>query len=274
MNVSESAQIHPTALVSADCVMGPGVRIEAFAIIEGAVTLGAGTIVRPHAHLIGELVLGERNDIGTGVVLGARPQHLSYQGAPCRTVVGHNNVFREHATVHGSFIAGAATRIGDRNYFMVNTHIGHDSCVGNDCIFVNGALVAGHCTIEDRAMLSGNCAIHQFGKMGKVSLLSGGGMATKDVPPFAIISDRSQFRGVNVIGMRRAGYTASAVAAVRKAYQWLYSGTLMQKLAIAKIEAELGQHEAVAEIIRFVKASKRGIPGAHFGKKEALADAA
>lgn len=275
MSIAASARIHSTALLSPDCVIGENVQIGPYAVLEGRVTIGPDCVIRPHAHLVGELVMGQGNDIGKGVSIGDRPQHTGHKGAPTRVLIGDRNVFREGVTVHGSFVEGGVTRIGDDNFLMVNSHVAHDCTLGNNIILVNGALVAGHATLHDRVTMSGNSALHQFGMAGKLAFISGGGLATKDVPPFAIVHGRSEFGGVNLVGMRRNGYSRADIDAVRKAYDIIYNQGLMLKLGLAKVAKELGHVDAVNDILEFIRSSKRGVPGAHLmGRSEGLSEAA
>lgn len=254
--------IHPTAVVAHGAELAPDVRVGPFAVIDGAVTLGAGCVVRAHAHLVGPFTAGEGNDFGTGCVIGDRPQHLGYKGEITELVIGHGNTFREHVTVHRGMPNTGGTRIGDGNLFMVGSHVAHDCRIGNHTIFVNGAMIGGHVEIGDRALLSGNAGVHQFGRVGKLALVRTQSALTVDAPPFFIVEGTNRALGVNIIGLRRAGYSSPDIQAIRKAFNILYRGGLLITLATAKIEAELGDHPPVRELVEFVRSSKRGIPGA------------
>jgi UDP-N-acetylglucosamine acyltransferase len=259
MPVDPSAKVHPTAIVSGEAELGPGVEVGPYTVIEGLVTLGPGTVVGPYAHLIGPLKMGKENRVGTGCVIGSEPQHLAYKGQPTSTEIGDGNAFREHVTVHrGSHVEGV-TRIGNHNYLMAHSHVAHDCHVANNCILVNGALLAGHCRLDDRVIMSGGSALQQFVRVGRLSMVSGHESATKDVIPFVIVGARNVIAGVNTIGLRRAGFTAEEILAVRKAFHLLYRSGLMLKLAIQKLEMELAGVPVVQEIVDFIKASKRGI---------------
>src|SRR5262245_5469618 len=267
MPVAASTCVHPTAVVSTEAELADGIQIGPCAAIEGPVTIGPDCIISPHTHLIGPLVMGRGNRVGTGTVIGSEPQHLGYHGQPSRTEIGDFNTFREHVTIHrGSHVEGeGVTRIGSHNYFMVNAHVAHDCKVANHCILVNGALLAGHCELQDQVYMSALTAIHQFVRMGRLSFLNGQESSTKDVPPFLIVKNRSAMLGVNVVGMRRAGIASADISAVRKAFQILYRSDLMLKVGVERAEAELGSNPVVAEMLQFIRAkSKRGImrPGA------------
>lgn len=262
------ASIHPTALVSPEARLAAGVSIGPFAVIEGPVIIGEGTIIHSHAHLFGPLTLGANNDVGSGSVLGGAPQHLGYKGEVTEVVIGDGNIFREHTTVHRGMPAGVGpgtgvTRVGDRNLFMAASHVGHDSRIGNDCIFANSALIAGHVEVCDRALISGNSCVHQFCRVGRLALLSGSSAISKDMPPFWMMQDINIVCGVNTIGMRRAGMPSPEIQAVRRAFSMIYLERMTIPAAVLKIEAELGQFPAIRELLEFIRTTKRGICGSH-----------
>jgi UDP-N-acetylglucosamine acyltransferase len=263
MPIAPTAQVHPTAILSPEAEVGEGTQIGPYAILEGQVRIGPNCIIRPHVHLVGPLIMGCENQVFTGAVLGDRPQHLKYQGEPTRLEIGDHNVFREGVTIHRGTTQSWITRIGSHNYFMANSHVGHDCVVGNHGIFANGALVGGHCTIGDNVYLSGNCAIHQFIRVGRLALLSGCSITTKDMPPFMIQQGINTVVAVNVIGMRRAGIANEQIDAVRRAFRILYRESLVTSAALARIEAELGTADVIAELVTFIRQSTRGINGMH-----------
>ena len=263
MTRSDVRLIHPTAIISAEAILAPDVRVGPFAVIDGPVQIGPGSHIRAHVHLMGPMTIGADNDIGTGCILGDRPQHLAYKGEDTRVEIGDGNTFREHVTVHrGMPDSRGVTRIGDGNYFMVNSHVAHDCILGNRGMFVNGCLIGGHAEIADRAMLSGNSTVHQNCRVGKLALLGACSSCTVDVPPFWIVRELNTVRGVNVIGMKRAGYSPEEIVAVRKAFKMLYLQRMTISLAVARMEQDLGHSPAVVELVDFIRKSKRGIPGA------------
>ena len=263
MPIAQSARIHPTAIVAAEAEVGEDVQVGPYVIVEGAVRIGAGCVLRPGVHLIGPLTMGCHNTVFGGAVLGEQPQHLHYAGEPTRLVIGDHNVFREHVTVHRGTTQSWETRIGNHNFLMANSHVAHDCKVGNHCIIANGALLAGHCILEDNVYLSGNCALHQFVRVGRLALLSGVSATTKDIPPFIIQQRINCVVGVNVVGMRRAGIPTAHIDAVRRAFHVLYREELALPTALAKIEAEVGGTPEVAEMLAFIRASTRGINLGH-----------
>ncbi len=262
--------IHPTALVSPEAQLAADVTVGPFAVIDGPVAVGPGCSVGARAHLIGPMTLGANNQIHTGAVLGGAPQHLGYKGEPTDVEIGSGNVFREHVTVHRGMPIGAGpgtgtTKIGDRCLFMAGAHVAHDCVVGSDVILANGALLGGHVTVGDRAFLSGNSAVHQFCRVGRLAFLSGTSATTKDLPPFWVMQDVNRVRGLNLVGMKRAGMPAAERAAVRSAFRIIYltRPAIPLTAAMLRIEAEFGAFPAIQELVAFVRTAKRGIAGAH-----------
>lgn len=256
---NSSSRIHPTAIISAESEIADDVVIGPYVVIENKVRIGQGCVIRPYVHLIGPMVLGCRNTVFSGAVLGERPQHTKYNDEPTSTEIGDDNIFREQVTVHRGTSQSWTTRIGNGNFFMANSHVAHDCIVGNNCILANGALVGGHSILHNNAYLSGNAAVHQFVRMGRLSLLSGTSASTKDVPPFVMIQGINVICGVNVVGMRRAGLTHEQIDGVRRAYNLLYRGDNLISIALEKITREVGHVAPVAEMVQFIRDSKRGI---------------
>ncbi|HEY2910939.1 MAG TPA: acyl-ACP--UDP-N-acetylglucosamine O-acyltransferase [Gemmataceae bacterium] len=272
--------IHATAIVSPEAKLGAGVRVGAYAVIEGPVNLGEGCVVEPLARLVGPVFAGRNNTFGSACVIGGAPQHTGYKGEITRVEIGDGNTFREHTTVHRAMPAGTGpgdgvTRIGDANLFMVGAHVAHDCRVGNNCILANSALLAGHVETGDRIFLSGNSAVHQFCRVGRLAFLSGSSASSKDIPPFWVMQDVNRVCGVNVIGMRRAGVPTVEIQAVRRAFRFIYIERMTVSAALMRMEAELGGVPAVRELIDFIRSSKRGICGpAYFDSNAADATAA
>jgi UDP-N-acetylglucosamine acyltransferase len=254
-----ASSIHPTALVAPTAELGENVEIGAHVIIEGKVTIGPACVIRPGAFLYGPLTMGRRNMVYSGAILGEAPQHLKYQGEPTSLEIGDGNVFREFVTIHRGTTHRMRTIIGSDNYFMVNSHIGHDCIVGNRNILANGALVAGHCVLADNIFLSGNSAVHQFVRIGRLALLSGCAITTKDIPPFVMQQGVDNVVGMNVVGMRRAGLKPAETNGVRQAFRILFREGNPLGVAIAKIDKEFGHVEAVRELLAFLREPGRGI---------------
>lgn len=254
-----SAKIHPTALVSSDAELADDVEVGPYAIIEGKVRLGAGCVIKAHAYLIGPLTMGVGNVVFSSAVIGERPQHFQYKDEPTGVEIGDHNVFREHVTVHRGTVHSWTTKIGSRNYLMVNSHVAHDCVVGNRCLLANGALLGGHCTLDDNVYISGNSALHQFVRVGRLALLSGCSASTKDVPPFIIQQGINIVEGINVVGMRRAGMDNEQIQNVKRAFRILYRERHTLPAAMALLDKELGNAPEVAEMLTFIRTSTRGI---------------
>jgi len=264
MPISPSARVHPSAVIDPRATIGDGVEVGPFVVIDGPATIGPRCVLRARSILCGQVIVGEGNDVGVGAVLGERPQHLAYTGEEdTRTVIGDFNIFREGVTIHRGTPLTGETRVGDRNFMMVNSHIGHDSVIGSNITMANGSLVAGHCEVQDRAFLSGNAAMHQFSRIGRLAFLSGNSGSTRDLLPFMTMAERDQVVGINKVGMLRAGLTLDDVSVVRRAYKLLFRERLLQRRAIEKMDQELGDHPLIQEILTFINTSKRGFVGGH-----------
>ena len=259
MPITPTARVHPTALIAGEVDLDDGVQVGPYVVIEGKVQVGAGCVIRAGAQLYGPLTMGRHNHVYPGAVLGEAPQLVKYNGEPTHLVIGDGNIFRELVTVHRGTTHSWETRIGNDNFLMANAHVAHDCRVGDSCIIANGALLGGHCVLEDSVYLSGNCAVHQFVRLGRLSLLSGVSATTKDIPPFIIQQRINCIVGVNVVGMRRAGIPTAHIDAVRRAFHILYRQGLLVPQAVALIEREWGDVPEVAEMVAFIRASSRGI---------------
>ncbi|MCC7192871.1 MAG: acyl-ACP--UDP-N-acetylglucosamine O-acyltransferase [Phycisphaeraceae bacterium] len=254
-------KIHPSSIVDPQAKLAEDVEIGPWCMVRGAVQIGKGTRLLERVSLKGPLILGERNVLYPNVSLGYEPQDWKFnlETAGAGTVIGDANLFREGVTVHRA-TGTKPTTIGHRNMFMVNSHAGHDVVVGNDCTLANGALLAGHVTIEDRVILGGGAGVHQFCRLGRMSMLGGGAVLVQDLPPFCLVITSRAVAGLNLVGLRRAGLRDN-IAALREAFTVLYRQRLPLPRAIEVLEANptvtcdsMGQ-----ELIAFVKTSKRGI---------------
>lgn len=266
------AQVHPTAVVSPEAVLGDNCTVGPFAVLDGRVTLGAGVVVGPHCHLLGELHVGAGCRFHAGCVIGDFPQHLGYTGEPTRTVIGERCVFREHVTVHRA-MPGGETRLGSDSFLMAGAHVAHDCRVGDGVVLANCALLGGHVTVGDRAFLSGNTAVHQFCRVGRLAMLGGTSAVTQDLPPFWVAQGGvNRARGVNVVGMRRAGVSREEITAIRKAYRLINLAGRTVPDALTEVEATHGHLPAVAELAAFCRATKRGVVTARMAGDEAASE--
>ena len=251
--------IHPTAIVDPRAEIDPAAEIGPGVVIEGKVKIAAGTKVLAHAFITSNTTIGPDNIIHPFAVLGNVPQDLSYGGEESYLKIGKGNTFREGCSVHRGSKEGSATIIGDSNLLMGYSHIAHDCVVGNRVIMANGALVAGHVHIEDQVFISGNASIHQFVRMGRLSMLGGMARAVKDVPPYMLVGDGDDvIRAINVVALRRAGFGPEVRKKIKRAYKILYRSGLNVSQALEVMEKEeLGPE--VAHLIEFIRGSKRGI---------------
>ncbi|MGH7950759.1 MAG: acyl-ACP--UDP-N-acetylglucosamine O-acyltransferase [Limisphaerales bacterium] len=250
--------IHPTAIIHPKAKLDSTVQIAPFAVIDEGVELGANCVIGPHVYLTGKTKIGANNLFHVGCVIGDAPQDLKYKNEPTRLRIGDHNVFREHATVHRSTKIGEETIIGSNNFFMANSHVGHNCQIGDHVILANGALLGGHVTIQDRAFISGNCLVHQFTRVGALALMRGGAAISKDLPPFTIALRENELCGLNVIGLRRAGFSAEERLELKRLYQLLFRGG--KNLRIAIDDARKNFSSAPAKmLLEFVAGAKRGV---------------
>jgi UDP-N-acetylglucosamine acyltransferase len=209
-------------------------------------------------HIAGNTVIGAHNKFYTGAVIGEAPQDLKYDGQPSGLRIGDRNVFREHVTVHRSNTTTEDTVIGSNNLLMAHCHVAHDVIIGDHVIIANGALLGGYVRVGDRALISGNCLVHQFVSVGTLALMQGGSAISKDLPPFTIARGDNGLCGLNVIGLRRAGYNADERRELKRLYRLLFRSRKHLSHAVAAAETETWGAAAM-QLIRFVKASKRGV---------------
>ncbi len=269
MAIAYSELIHPTAIIDPEAVIASDVQIGPYALIEGPVEIGPGCVIEGHACLSGPLVMGRENFVGHAAVLGKSPQHRGYRGEPTGIQVGDNNVFREFVSVHRGTVQGnGVTIIGDRNMFMCGSHIGHDASVGNGCTVVNNALVGGHVVLEDDCILAGATAVQQRVRIGRLAMLGGTGGTTKDVPPFILQQGYNCVTGVNIVGIRRAGFPTISINALRQAFRVLYREGRSLSSALDLIDADFGHVPEVQELSRFIRDSKLGINPARSNDRE------
>ncbi|WP_422926674.1 acyl-ACP--UDP-N-acetylglucosamine O-acyltransferase [Singulisphaera sp. PoT] len=260
MPLTMSDLVHPTAVVDPEAEIAPDVQIGPYAILEGAVRLGPGCVVESHACLTGPLCMGHDNFVGHGAVLGKSPQHRGYRGETTFLRIGDSNVFREHVTVHrGTLQGGGETRIGNNNMFMIGSHVGHDACVGDGCTLINGALVAGHVTLHDNCILSGHSAIQQRVRVGRLAMVGGLGSSTKDIPPFVLHQGYNSVTSLNIIGLRRAGFSQETIAALRESFRIFYKEGRTKSSALERIEADFSAIPEVLEFVNFIRESTLGI---------------
>ena len=251
--------VAPTARVHPEAEIGPGARIGEFCVVEQDVRIGAECMLEPYVYIKRWTTLGERNEISAVTVLGTNPFDKMFSGERSYLRIGNGNKIREHYTISRGTAPESLTEIGDSNYIMSSGHIAHNSKVGSHTVIASCALVAGYVEIEDQAFISGGVVIHQFSRIGRLAMIGGNTRVNSDVPPFFLYSGFNvEAKGLNLVGLKRAGLKASEVSALKKAYQILYRSKLKLDEALGRIENEVGTAEAL-HLVRFIRASKRGI---------------
>jgi UDP-N-acetylglucosamine acyltransferase len=253
--------IHPTALVHANAKLGADVRIGAYSIIGEHVEIGAGTQIGPHAVITGHTRIGLSNRIFQFVSLGEEPQDKKYAGEPTRLDIGDNNVIREFCTFNTGTVQDAGvTRIGHDNWIMAYVHVAHDCVIGNHTIFANNASLAGHVSVHDYAILGGFTGVHQFCRIGAHVITGIASVIRQDIPPFVTVAGSPAApHGINSEGLKRRGYSADAVSAIKRAYKTLYKSGLGLKEAQSAIAAEATAQPELLLLSEFLAVSGRGI---------------
>jgi UDP-N-acetylglucosamine acyltransferase len=259
MPVDPSASVAPTARVHPQARVGPQASIGEFAIVEEDVVIGALCRLEPYVFVKRWTTLGERNEISAGTVLGTDPLDKNFTGQRSYLRIGDGNIIREHYTISRGTEPESATEIGNDNYIMTSGHIAHNCVIGNNCVIASCALVAGHVHVEDQAFISGGVVIHQYSKIGRLAMIGGNSRVNLDVPPFFLYTDfNARPNGLNVVGLKRAGFTHEEIAALKSAYRILYRSGLKLKDALARIAAEVDT-EHTRHLVKFIESSDRGI---------------
>jgi UDP-N-acetylglucosamine acyltransferase len=257
------SEIDSRASIAPSARLGNCVKIGSFAALHHRVRFGEGCIVESHAMVKGPARLGRRNHFYPFSVVGGDPQDLTYKGERVSLEVGDENEFHEFSTVNrGTLKGGGTTRLGSHNLIMSYAHIGHDSQIGSHTIFVNGATLAGHVTVEDYATIGAFCPVHQFCRIGKYSYIAAHTVVTQDVPPFSkIVAPRdTKCYGVNSIGLERNGFTPDRIESIEKAYRLLLRSKLNTTQALEQMRGTLSTSEDVQTLIRFIESTaERGL---------------
>lgn len=250
--------IHSTAIIHPKAKLDPTVRVGPYAVIDEGVELGAHCVVGPHVYLTGLTQVGAHNRFHAGCVIGDAPQDLKYASEPTRLRIGDHNVFREHVTVHRSNKAAEDTVIGSHGFFMAHCHVAHNCVLGDHVILANGVLLGGHVGVADRAFLSGNCLVHQFVRVGTLALMQGGSAISKDLPPFTIARGGNGICGLNIVGLRRAGFSPAERLELKQLYHALFREGRKMREALADAANRFASAPAKT-MIEFVATSKRGV---------------
>lgn len=256
--------IHPTAIIDSTAHLASDVEVGPYAIIGKHVTIGKGTTIGAHAVIGDWTELGENNQIFHQSSVGAPPQDLKYRGEECWTRIGNGNMIREFATIHRGTVTGhAETVIGNNNMIMSYAHVAHDCRIGNGVVMANVATLAGHVTIEDNVIIGGLVAVHQFTSIGLNAMVGGGTMVSLDILPYSIATSArrrdTKLRGLNLIGLKRRGFSPETINNLKKAYKSLFMAGLKQVDAITRIKSEIIGCPEVDYLVAFIEKSKRGI---------------
>jgi UDP-N-acetylglucosamine acyltransferase len=259
--------VHASAIVSRDARIGHEVSIGPCAVIEDQTVIGDGCEIRAHSVVKRHVTLGAGNRVYEGAVLGGEPQDLSFRERETRLVIGDRNVIREGVTIHRSTKAGGATVVGSDCFLMAYVHVAHDNRIGDLVIMANNVMLAGHVEIGERAFLGGGAGVHQFCRVGRLAMIGGNAKVVQDCLPFVITDGHpARARGLNVVGLRRAGVAPPQVRTLKEAYRLLLRSGLHLEAALEAMSAL--RDPLVDEMIAFVRASKRGFAHAGGGGPE------
>ena len=254
--------IHKTAIIGEQVKLADNITIGPYTVIDGDVTIAEDVKIAAHCVVEGNTTLGHGCQLFTGAVIGSRPQDRKHQqDDQVYLVIGENNVFREYVTVNpGTIEGGGTTRIGSRNLFMACSHVAHDCRIGNDCVLANYVGLSGHVTIEDRAVIGGLSGIHQYGRVGFLSMIGGCSKVNQDVPPFSLVDGNpATLRGLNIVGLKRADMPTSSQRALHHAFKILFNSGLNRSNAVLQVKEQMNGSPEVHRVIEFIQTSKRGI---------------
>lgn len=252
-------KIHPTAIIKDGAILDPSVEVGPYAIIGENVKIGAGTVVQAHAFIDGHTTIGANCKIFPFACVGMPTQDLKFDGGITYAEIGDGTTLREFSTVHLGTRDGEVTKVGKNCLIMAYCHIAHGCEVGNDVIMSNSAMLAGEVKVEDKAVISGMLGVHQFVRIGTMSM-TGASRVTQDVPPYMIVGrEPAQTVGLNIVGLQRRGVAAEAIAALKKAFKIIWHEGLNRSEAIAKVRAEIQGCAEVDHLVEFIEQSKRGV---------------
>ncbi len=252
--------VHPTAIVEAGAELDAGVTIGPYALVGPEVRVGAGTVIGGHSVLEGRTEIGPGCRIGAHVVIGAPPQDVKYRDEPTRVVIGEGTQVREFATIHRASVGGdGVTRVGPRCFIMAYAHVAHDCSLGEQVIMANQASLAGHVALGRFVIVGGMTGIHQFVRVGDFAFVGACSAVLQDIPPFIKVQgNRAKPFGLNLVGLRRHGFSAETLHALKEAYRLVFASELNTSQALERLEAA-PQPPEVRQFVDFIKRSQRGI---------------
>ena len=256
------SSIHETAVVSKEAELGQNVEIGPYAVVEGPCRIGDGCQIHSHAQIKRLTFMGKKNIVHSFACVGGDPQDLKYKGSDTTLEIGDGNTIREFATLNrGS--EEKRTVVGSNCLFMAYSHIAHDCKVGNNVILANSATLAGHVHVGDNVVVGGLSAVHQFSHIGKFAFVSGLSGVVQDIPPFMLCAgSRAKLHGLNLVGLRRAGFSKEEIRGLKQAYRILWRFGLGREESLSRIEAELPVTESLQTLLDFIRSSQRGVTGA------------
>ena len=257
-----AAKIHAQAIVSLEAKIGAGVEVGAFAVVGAGVEFGEGCVLHPHAVVNGPSKFGAKNVFHSFCVIGGDPQDYTFGGERVGLEAGDGNTYREYVTIsRGTAKGGGITRLGNNNFFLAYSHVGHDCQIGSNTLFVNGATLAGHVTVEDFVTVGAFSPVHQFCRLGRYAYIGASTVITQDVLPFSLIVTERETRcfGPNTIGLERKGFSSDRIRTLEKAFRLLVRSRKNTTQALEEMRRELGNSDDVKEMIEFVEKAERGI---------------
>ncbi|MFN0125160.1 MAG: acyl-ACP--UDP-N-acetylglucosamine O-acyltransferase [Verrucomicrobiales bacterium] len=253
-------EIHPTAIIHPSAEIGAGCHIGPYCVLHAGVVLGEECWLQNHVTVAGPCVIGPRNKFYAFGSIGQQTQDLKYAGEPTHLEIGSDNTFREFVTFNRGTAPGSYTRIGSHNHLLAYCHVAHDCVVGNHVIFSNSTGLAGHVTVEDRVILGGMTGVHQFCRIGRHAMTGGVAKIVKDIPPFMVADGNpGVLRGLNHIGLERAGFSPEEIRALKEAYKTLFLRGLPQAEALSIVRAQAPLPPSLGQLADFIEASERGI---------------
>jgi len=255
-----STTVHPTAVIEPGAILGEGCVLGPYCVIGKNVELGDRCRLHSHVVIDGHTILGPENELFPFACIGLKTQDLKWKGGITRTRIGGHNTIREHVTIHSATSDGEVTEVGSYNTILAYSHLAHNVVLGNRVIMSNVATLAGHVTVEDHAVIGGLAAVHQFCRIGKMSIIGGCSKVVQDVPPFMMADGNpAQTRTINKVGMERNGVAEEVQSELKQAYKIMFREGLTIPNALKRVETELRSSAEMSHLIRFIRESKRGI---------------
>lgn len=256
------AGIHSSAVVASEATLGKGVRVGPFCVVGPGVTLGDEVVLHSHVVIEGRTTVGDRCEVFPFASIGHPPQDLKYAGEDSELLIGADNKIREHVTMNpGTRGGGLVTRVGSGCLFMMGAHVAHDCQIGDRVIMANNATLAGHVIVEDDAIIGGLSAVHQFVRIGRRAMVGGMSGVEHDVIPYGLVmGDRASLNGLNVVGLKRGGFSRDDIQSLRAAYDALFAGDRTMAERLNEIEARFAENAPVNELLKFLRnASSRAL---------------